>query len=235
MVITPNSLTNTLTCPQWKTPKHHQNNLKSTNPPTLNTNKLLTRSNQTVLTNWIPISKAQNRSINKNRFMNSLTRWSRWITNKCMKCRRLKNNMKMLNNQNKRKESKKNTKMVQFTMVKKRMDLDTATASSPTQMAESMRENGNSEQWTATESSTTQAASWPTKENGKETLSMATERCTMRNQATSRMSLTLRTLMNLKTTGIDSKESFRRTLRRVWEHFSLLMARSILASSSKIW
>ena len=66
--------------------------------------------------------------------------------------------MKMLNNLNKRKESKKNTKMVQFIMVKKRMDLDMVMVSFPMQTAVSMRASGNSVQWTATENSITQAA-----------------------------------------------------------------------------
>ena len=66
--------------------------------------------------------------------------------------------MKMLNNLNKRKESKKNTKMVQFIMVKKRMDLDMVMVSFPMQTAVYMRASGNSVQWTATENSITQAA-----------------------------------------------------------------------------
>jgi hypothetical protein len=45
----------------------------------------------------------------------------------------------------------------------------------------------------------------------------------------------MRTLMSSRITGTDLRESFRRTLRRVWEHFSLSMGRSTSASSNKIW
>lgn len=72
-------------------------------------------------------------------------------------------------------------------------------------MVEFTKENGDLEQWMATVNYIIQARNLHMKVNGKEMLSMETEKFTMKSQVTSLDNSTFKTLMNLKIIGIDLK------------------------------